>query len=118
MQPDRRTTLVFGDSSRVPVGAQVVRNSEAELDGHRHFAGVANGGAHDLSQQVGLDGDRGAAAFARHFAYGTTEVHIDVVNATFADQAFYRLAHVVRIDPIQLEAARRFVGPEVGQAER
>src|SRR4029078_7752028 len=59
-----------------------------------------------------LDRDGRAPALAGDLADGGDEGHVDVVAAAFSDKHAHRLADVIRIDAVELEAARRLLGPE------
>jgi hypothetical protein len=58
-----------------------------------------------------------AAALARDLAHRAAEVHVDVVDAAFADQQTHGLSHVVGIDAVELQAARLLLGGEAGQQQ-
>src|SRR6185436_19180418 len=57
-------------------------------------------------------------ALARHLADGAAEVHVEVIDAPFADEEAHGLADVAGIDAVELKAARRLLGAEAGEQQR
>src|SRR5690606_6629976 len=80
------------------------------------FCGT-DGSRHDLCKQAGLQRQSRSAPFARNFANGAAEIHVDVVDSTFIDEAPHCSLYVVRIYTVKLQASRRFIGPKVCKFE-
>jgi hypothetical protein len=92
VQANRRATFVFRDTAGTQEGQMVGIDPHSKLDCHRNAFGVAHGGLYDSAQEVRLDGNRCASSFARHLRDRTTEVHVQMIDASFANQALHASA--------------------------
>ena len=61
----------------------------------------------DLAEQVELPGQRRSPALAGDLRHRAAEVEVDVVGAILGDEHRDRLAHRLRVDPVELDAAGR-----------
>ena len=101
-----------------PVGEQSLVDADAELPGDGHRARRPHRRPHDGAEQSRLQRDGGAAALARHLGHRAAEVQVDVIDAALAHEHPHRLPHVMRVHPVELEAARRLLAGEAGHEHR
>ena len=110
--------LVLGDAAGVEEGRWRVVDADPELDRDRHRPGGLDRRAHDATEQLRFDRERGAAAVAGHLLHRAAEVHVDVVDAARrVDQLLDGLADGGRVGAVELDAAGRLVGGERGELE-
>ena len=96
----------------------VVVGSLPELHGNWDVPRTFDGSPDDGFEQARLQRDGRSTAPPGHLGHGTAEVHIDVVDPSLADQHVHSPADAVRLGSVQLDAPRRLLGGEVGQAGR
>ena len=96
----------------------VVVDAEPELDGYRHPSSAFDRRPDNRCEEARLGRDRSPAALAGHLAHRASEVEVEVINLAFSDEAANSFADIVGINAVELEAAGRLAGSEIGELQR
>ena len=107
VQRDGCHSGALGGAARLEVGEVVGVDALAHLDGERDVARRARGALDDLAEQPELPRQRRSPALARDLGHRAAEVEVDVVGAVFGDEHRDGLGDGLRVDPVELDAARR-----------
>jgi len=118
VQPDGGATFVLPDLARREKCEVVEIDSHPELDGHRNALRILHGGADDVSKEIRLEWNGRSTALSRDFRDRTSKVHVEVVDTPVIHETLHGLGDVVRIRPVKLKAARRFIRAKIGKLER
>ena len=106
VQRDARDPRALGDAPRLEVGEVLGVDPLAHLDREGKVAGRVHRTLYDVAEQVELPGQRRPPALARDFRHGASEIQIDVIGAIFGDEHGHGFGHRLRVDAIELDAAR------------
>ena len=104
--------MVAGDLGGLQVGHVVLVDADAHLHGQRDIAlgGLGRGCFNDRGVEVGLPGQRRAAALACDLGDRAAEVQIDVVRQVLVNHHAHGGTHGCRIHAVDLDGADLFVG--------
>src|SRR5262249_29928346 len=115
VQADCSAPFILGDAAGRKERMMFRIDPYSELDGYRNLLRIGDCSANDSSQEIRLQWNRCAAALSGDFGNRAPEVHIEMIDAAFVDEAFDGFRNVVWIHAIQLQASWKFVRTKVGQ---
>jgi hypothetical protein len=102
-----RHSDALGDAPGLQVGEMGGVDALSHLDGERECAGGFHRTLDDLLEEVELPRERRSPALAGDLRNGASEVQVDVVGAVFGDEHGDRFGYGLRVDAVELDAARR-----------
>ena len=116
---DRDRKLRYEPPSSIVEREKLVIDTEAELDRDGHPGGLGSTYCRtdNTSQKARSEGQGGPSALASDFAHRAAEIHVDVIDSALTHKSLHRLSDIIRIDAIELQAARAFLRPKIGQLE-
>src|SRR6516225_12010660 len=118
VEADCGASFVFRDSARDEKRQMIQVDSHSKFDGDRNREGVFHSGTNDVSEKARFQWNRGSALFPRYFRDRATEIHVQVIDAAFVDQALHGFGNVIGIRAVQLQTPRRLIRAEVRKLER